>query len=60
MRLYGVLWIYSMKSGIFEMFLGGEMRLLAGEIMRYYCDFRRRICHISERVYMGVREKTCK
>ena len=23
MRLYGVLWIYSMKSGIFEMFLGG-------------------------------------
>ena len=24
MRLYGVLWIYSMKSGIFEMFLGGR------------------------------------
>lgn len=30
------------------------MRLLASEFIRHYCDFRRRIAHISERVYMGV------
>lgn len=36
------------------------MGLLAGENVRCFCGFRRRIAHIPLRVYMGVRENTCK
>ena len=33
------------------------MGLSAGENARGLCDFRRKIGHISQRVYMGVRKK---
>ena len=36
------------------------MGLFAGESVRCFCGFRRRIAHIPLRVYMGVRENTCK
>ena len=36
------------------------MRLFAGKIVQSFCDFRRNIGHISQRVYMGVRENTRK
>ena len=36
------------------------MGLLAGEFMRYYCDFRWTTGHILQRIYMGVWKKTCK
>ena len=32
------------------------MGLLAGEFMRYYCDFRWTTDHILQRIYMGVWE----
>ena len=33
------------------------MRLFAGKIVQSFCDFRRNIGHIPQRVYMGVRKK---
>ena len=36
------------------------MGLFSEEVTRGFYNFRREIGHISERVYMGVREKTCK
>ena len=36
------------------------MWLFAGKIVQSFCDFRRNIGHIPQRVYMGVRENTRK